>query len=225
MRIIDCFIELMAFVALTSKDMPSNQPRYEHIRDNVMRLISHSESMLNSGNFSAHDVELAKFAVLAWIDETFLGIQWPGRDKWQREQLQRLYFGTTKAGEEFFERLNTLGVEQRDVREVYYLCLALGFSGRYLHEDDRFLLNQLRTSNLKFLFGSSVGLPSLQDISLFPNAAPSEAASGPPPKKRSGLNTYTLIGLGAPIAVFGILYAIFTFILNGYSDNILKMVS
>ena len=225
MRIIDCFIELMAFVALTARDLSSKEFSYEQIRNQVSRLLSQSESKLGSGGFSPQDGELAKFAVLAWIDETFLGTQWAGRDQWQREQLQRIHFGTTQAGEEFFERLNTLGLEQRDVREVYYLCLALGFSGRYLHEDDHFLLNQLRTSNLKYLFGTSVGLPSLQDMTLFPNAVPSEPASETGHKKRTRVSSYILVSFGLPVAVFGVLYLIFTFILDGYSDNILKMVS
>jgi len=225
MRIVDCFLELMAFVAVTAKDLHQNQVSFDHVRQNVLRLVTESETMLSSGNFSPEDVEAARFAVFAWIDEILLSIPWEGRQQWQKEQLQRVYFKTTKAGEQFFDRLNALGVQQRDAREVYFLCLALGFSGRYLQEEDRFLLDQLRNSNLKLLFGSSVGLPSLQSMTLFPNAAPAEAPVEPSQKRRSRFDTFTLIGLLAPVGVFGVLYLIFALVLNGYADNILKMVS
>jgi type VI secretion system protein ImpK len=225
MRIVDCFVELMAFVAVTSRDMQQAQYGYDQVRQNVLRLVSRSESLLNAGNFAPEDAESAKFAVFAWIDETLLSFPWQGRQQWQKEQLQRLYFGTTKAGEQFFDRLNGLGVQQRDVREVYYLCLALGFSGRYLHEDDRFLLNQLRNSNLKLLFGSSVGLPSLQNMELFPHAAPEEGSAASSGQRHSGFNAFTLIGLLAPVGIFGVLYLIFALVLSGYTKNILNMVS
>ena len=79
---------------------------------------------------------------------------------------------TSDAGELFFERLNAIGPHQRDVREVYYLCLSLGFTGQYCNPGDDFMLEQLRLSNLKLLTGSSMGVPSLDKESLFPDAYP-----------------------------------------------------
>jgi len=223
MRMIDCFMELIAYVSLKGKDLPSEQVSFEEVRHNVLRLMSESESCLAANGFSAEDSDLAKFALCAWVDETLLSMQWPGRSQWQKEQLQRLFYKTTRAGEEFFERLNGLGVHQRDVREIYYLCLGLGFSGKYIHDEDRFLLDKLRGSNLKLLFGSSVGVPSFKDIELFPEALPDPAESEAS-KQSTGFSLVSLIGLVAPIVVFGILYGIFAMVLDGYADSILQMV-
>jgi outer membrane protein OmpA-like peptidoglycan-associated protein len=51
------------------------------------------------------------------------------------------YYGTLNAGEEFFRRLENLPPDAREVREIYYLCLSLGFQGTYAFGDG---LNQIR---------------------------------------------------------------------------------
>jgi len=224
MRLIDCFLELVTYVSMTVKDIVGTQTAHDQVRSNVTRLLSKSEACLESGGIPPEDAEQAKFAICAWIDEMLLSITWDGRQQWQKEQLQRQYFKTTRAGEEFFDRLNGLGVHQRDVREVYFLCLGLGFSGRYIHDEDRFLLNQLRGSNLKLLFGSSVGVPSLKETQLFPEALPLADQTEEPPASKARFSIAALIGLTAPVLVFAVLYAIYALVLDGYADNILTMV-
>ena len=223
MRLIDCFLELITYVCVTVRDIPQTQPPYEKVRNTIIRLISDSETCLSNSGFSHEDGELARFAICAWIDELFLSHSWNGQQQWQKEQLQRTYFKTTNAGEEFFDRLNSLGIQQRDVREVYYLCLAMGFSGRYIHEDDAFLLDQLLASNLKFLFGSSVGIPSLRETVLFPESLPHEAEAGALSDRKSKLSMTSVIGFCVPVAFFVVLYSIYTLVLDGYSDSLFKM--
>ncbi|MBW1834922.1 MAG: DotU family type IV/VI secretion system protein, partial [Deltaproteobacteria bacterium] len=157
MRLTDCFIELVAYAAYFLKTVAKRQPPFDQVKADIQRLISKSQESLNNGSFSQEDYDLARFAIFAWIDEAILNSSWKEKHLWQGEQLQRFYYQTADAGEIFFERLNTLGPHQRDVREVYYLCLAIGFMGRYCHEGDEYLLEQLKTSNLKLLTGSSVG--------------------------------------------------------------------
>ncbi len=224
MRLIDCFLELITYVSVTVKDLPQTQPPYEKVRNTILRLISESETCLSNSDFSSEDIEMARFAIFAWIDELFLSHSWNGQQQWQKEQLQRIYFKTTNAGEEFFDRLNSLGMHQRDVREVFYLCLAMGFSGRYIHEDDAILLDQLRASNLKILFGSSVGVPSLRETVLFPESMPHEPDTGSVSDRKSKLSMTSVIGFCVPAAFFVVLYSIYTLVLDGYSDSLFKMI-
>ena len=162
--------------------------------------------------------------MFAWVDEMILASQWEGRQQWQREQLQRQYYQTADAGELFFDRLNAIGPHQRDVREVYYLCLALGFSGQYCNEGDDFLLDQLKTSNLKLLTGSSVGIPSLEKEELFPAAYPVQVAETPSTMRREPLSRFTLLGAAAPVALFGLLFLIYKFILGNIAGNLIGTV-
>ena len=224
MRISDCFMEIIAYTAFVARSDTAGQPPFEQVKATMQRLITQSESLLEKNQFSHEDYQAARFAIFAWVDETFMASPWEGRRQWQREQLQRLYYQTADAGEHFFDRLNSLGPHQRDVREVYYLCLALGFTGQYCNPGDDFMLDQLRTSNLKLLIGSSTGVPTLENQELFPEAYPvsTEAAPGLPDMQR--WSEFTLICAAAPVALGGLLWVIYWFILNNIGEKLIGTV-
>jgi type VI secretion system protein ImpK len=222
MRLTDCFIDLIAYVAYFNKKAATRQPHFDQVKANILRLLTESQARMGQGNFSQEDFDLARFAVIAWVDETILNSSWNEKDKWQREQLQRVYHQTTDAGEIFFDRLNSIGPHQRDVREVYYLCLAMGFKGRYIHEGDDYLLDQLKTSNLKVLTGSSVDIPSLKKGDLFPDAYPLSSITGSQTKSLRRFSLFNLLCLSFPLVLFLGLYLIYTFILGNVGDNLLK---
>ena len=180
--------------------------------------------MMREGNVSAEEYNEARFAICAWVDEALLSSSWQGRGEWQKDSLQRRFFQTSDAGEEFFERLNRLGPQQRDARELYYLCLAMGFKGRYHQAGDEPLLEQLKTSNLKYLLGSSVGLPSLDLTELFPEGYPVEGVEAAPSSIKSFFTPTALIALVSPVVLFGVLFLIYSFILNNIGENFLNSV-
>ncbi|RMR47097.1 Type VI secretion system protein ImpK [Pseudomonas savastanoi pv. glycinea] len=71
------------------------------------------------------------------------------RRHFEMEPLQFRYFGVHLAGEGFFEKIELLRADVKknlDVLEVYHLCLALGFEGKFgLGQKDqlRYLANTL----------------------------------------------------------------------------------
>lgn len=212
MRLTDCFMELIAYVAYFLRTAATKQPTFDKINADIQRLISKNQDY---GTFSQEDYDLARFAIFAWIDEAILSSSWSEKNQWQGALLQRSYYQTTDAGEDFFKRLNTLGPHQRDVREVYYLCLSIGFTGRYCNEGDDYLLEQLKTSNLKLLAGSSMGVPSLER-ELFPEGYPNEVIDK---KERKGFSIFTFFCLGAPILLYSALFLIYRFILSNIGEN------
>lgn len=219
MHLTDCFMELFAYVAYFTKTVAAKQPPFDQTKADILRLLSDVQHRMATGAFPPDDFDLARFAVVAWIDESIMNSVWNQRDKWQKELLQRQYYQTADAGEIFFERLNSIGAHQRDVREVYYLCLALGFKGRYCHAGDEFLLDQLKTSNLKLLTGSSMGIPSVSKMALFPEAYPA-AEAGAASRGRTGwFSKFTLACLGFPVLLFVGLFLIYTFILRNLGNN------
>lgn len=224
MHLTDCFMEVIVYAVYFQRTVAMKQPHYEQVRNDILRLLTQSEDCLKKGLFPQEDYDQARFVICAWIDEVILNSAWDKKNQWQKEQLQRIYYHTADAGEEVFERLNTLGLHQREVREVYYFCLALGFMGRYCHKGDEYLLEQLKTSNLKLLMGSSVGLPSLERTELFPEAYPTEAAKMGPKKQRFRFSVLTLVGLAGPVFLFGLLFLIYRFALSGIGENILKVI-
>jgi type VI secretion system protein ImpK len=87
----------------------------------------------SEAGIAGSDVEHARYALVAFIDETLLTHGSPAKDAWLAGALQMRYFNENTAGEGFFARLDELrrGRGGRETLEVYYLCLVLGFEGRY----------------------------------------------------------------------------------------------
>ena len=220
MRLTDIFMELLAYVTYFNKSVAVKQPSYDQVKADVTRLMSDIEIRVGQTTIAPDDFDLARFAVVAWVDETLLSSQWQDKDGWQKESLQRLYYQTADAGELFFDRLNAIGPHQRDVREVYYLCLAMGFKGRFIHEGDDYLLDQVKTSNLKLLTGTSVGIPSIETGNFFPEAYPAQTEALAPSKAGRHFSKFTLVGLTFPVVLFVGLFIIYTFILGHIGDSL-----
>jgi type VI secretion system protein ImpK len=88
-------------------------------------------------SFPPEDIYDAKYAFCAAMDELILTSHFSVRDEWERQPLQLRFFGEQLAGENFFvklEDLRTRGAARVQVLEVFYMCLLLGFRGRYLLE-------------------------------------------------------------------------------------------
>ena len=224
MRLSDCFADLIAYISYFLKGVARRQPPYDRVKADIQRLLSQSEAVLKRGLVNDEDYRQAHFAICAWVDEAILNSPWNEKAKWMREQLQRLHYQTTDAGEEFFERLNRLGPQQMGVREVYYLCLAMGFTGRYCNPGDEFLLEQLKTSNLRLLSGSSVGLPSLERGDLFPEGYPADTSRPVARHKGGPFSLFSLACLVGPVVLFLVLLVIYRFALSGIGDNILSRI-
>ncbi|HSM78165.1 MAG TPA: DotU family type IV/VI secretion system protein [Bryobacteraceae bacterium] len=83
-----------------------------------------------------HTIE-TDFAIVAFLDEVILSSHDPCRDEWAQKPLQDELFGISVAGELFYARLEKLLTRQdspelADMLEVFYLCLLLGFKGKYI---------------------------------------------------------------------------------------------
>lgn len=86
--------------------------------------------------YAAEDIQLAVFAVIAFLDESILNLRHPIFADWPRRPLQEEFFGHHVAGEVFFQNLQKIlgrgdSQDLADLLEVYHLCLLLGFAGRY----------------------------------------------------------------------------------------------
>ncbi|MGD0360694.1 MAG: DotU family type IV/VI secretion system protein [Bryobacteraceae bacterium] len=104
-----------------------------HIREAVKNAAQEAQ---NRGGYVTEDIRKATLAVVGFLDETILNLQSPLFANWPRQPLQEELFGTHMAGEVFFQNLQELlgrgdSEDLADVLEVHYLCLLLGYAGRY----------------------------------------------------------------------------------------------
>lgn len=243
MRLIDCYLEPLAYVALLVRGDASSTstataqadtaaPDHDTVRADLTML-------LDDGAHACAGVPErvrldAEFAVCATIDELILCSSWAGRDAWFAAPLQRTRYGTANAGEEFFTRLSALlkRLEQggndtrpaqgddtydmtRHVVEVYASCLALGFSGRYFHIADKPRLEAIKKECLDLLEGKGLA-PLDASGAAFPRAF--SDAPRPEPHTMQTISTPALAAVwGGPVAVLGLLWLVYDRLLDSYA--------
>lgn len=137
----------------------------ELLRQRIKRLLEKAGQDAARAGAAHEDVQAAKFALVAFIDETILSSEWAQKDHWLARPLQLEIYDRYDAGEEFFVKLDELRAQRNlraEVLEVYYLCMALGFKGRYqLHDQERLrLLIEETYAELKRTPGMGVGVLS-----------------------------------------------------------------
>jgi type VI secretion system protein ImpK len=108
----------------------------ESFRAQMKQALRVAEQEARSHGCNPEDVKLVIFAVVAFLDESVLSSRNPALANWSRLPMQAEMFGHQVAGEVFFQQLDKAlsrndSVETADLLEVYYLCLLLGFKGRY----------------------------------------------------------------------------------------------
>jgi len=109
--------------------LPSNS-----LRGKMDGLLKQLEQDAEASGYKGPPVQATKFALAAFTDETVLTASFPLRSEWEKYPLQLEYFGEQLAGVKFFDRLDDLmksPEENADVIEVYYLCLLVGYKGKY----------------------------------------------------------------------------------------------
>lgn len=111
-------------------------PDAEAFRAQMREALRQADQQARVRGYAAEDINLATFAVVALLDESILTIRHPVFAHWPRKPLQEELFGHHVAGEIFFQNLQALlglkdSQELADLLEVYYLCLLLGYAGRY----------------------------------------------------------------------------------------------
>lgn len=167
-RLIDCFMEIIAYTLYLIDCREQAEPDFESVQADYYSLLERSGKYAQRAKISSSDWKKACFPVCAWVDEQIMCSSWPEKSKWQKNQLQLKYFQTTMAGREFFSRLEKLKENDREVREVYTYCLALGYKGRYYTDDDQMQLSEIKVDNLLKYFSEDQELNLPEE--LFPEA-------------------------------------------------------
>lgn len=153
MRLIDFFIDPILKINAVKDNLEQIDAVWRPFKDELSNMLINAQTEAVKAGFPQASCSEALFPVVAFIDEVVLTSKWSGKVEWQRESLQRSFFNTTNSGYEFYERLNQLNRQgdDRSVREVYLLCLSMGYKGRYFSPQDRPKIEETRVFNLDLL--------------------------------------------------------------------------
>lgn len=183
---------------------PSNE-----LRPAVAGLLAAMEQRASTLRYNERQVKAVKFALAAFVDETMMSTSFPLRDEWEKYPLQLEYFGEHLAGVNFFEKLeeSLKNIEsEADVVEVYYLCLLLGFKGKYkIYMEDQLQGVIDRTAAELQRVGR------LREGELSPHW---KVTDQPEPPRDPGLPLWLKLGAGATLAIIVLIYLVLMFVLR-----------
>ena len=193
---------------------PSNK-----LRPKVAKLLDDFEKRAERYRFNHKIVRVSKFALASFVDETVLTNNFPLKEEWEKNPLQLEYFGEQLAGDKFFDKLKKMLKQIKvtaDAVEIYYVCMLLGFKGRYaVYEQEKFLSIMQKTANALVKIGKIV------PTELSPNWL---ANDQPEPPKKRGMPIWAKVAAFGGLA-FAVLVYLGMFLLSSkfLSDSIDKL--
>jgi type VI secretion system protein ImpK len=145
----EVFTPLFAYVLHITRPSAARTRTAAEIRQNIDELLRTQKNQVQQHVLSQADYDLARFAVFAWIDELVLRFATSTNNQelhydWQQALLAVAQGFDANAGERFFDQQKNLGSAQKEVREIFYLCLCFGFRGLYKDSSPEKLLDLRR---------------------------------------------------------------------------------
>jgi type VI secretion system protein ImpK len=187
---------------------PSND-----LRPKIASMLTDFEKRAERYRFSPKIVQVSKFALASFVDETVLTNNFPLKDEWEKYPLQLEYFGEQLAGDKFFDKLEAMLKQievTQDAVEIYYVCMLLGFKGRYaVYEKEKLLATMQKTAN------ALVKVGKIKPVELSPNWFANDQPS--PPEERK-MPTWAKIsafaGLGFAVIIYIVMFMLSSKFLN-----------
>lgn len=104
------------------------------LRDKLLVLVRTFERDALAQGYDQKTVRRARYALAVTLDDVVLNLPWGYDEKWQDNPLVQILEGITFGGDEFFTLLDQVRkdpVRNKDLHELMYVCLSLGFQGKY----------------------------------------------------------------------------------------------
>ena len=122
-----------AVTLATQLSQAPDLPAPEILKQRIHATFETLRQRAQQADIASGDAMEAIYALAAFMDEQILRSPWPARQQWMAQPLQLIYFHENTAGEGFYNRLAGLEADpdRAHVVQIYYLCLALGFQGKY----------------------------------------------------------------------------------------------
>jgi type VI secretion system protein ImpK len=108
-------------------------PPLEAERDQILAILGDAERQAGTSSSQlAHDFELARRALVYWIDEVLINSGWDHAPEWKQHILEWDIYQERLRADRFYEVAHDAEtLAGTDPLETFFLCVALGFRGRY----------------------------------------------------------------------------------------------
>jgi len=111
-----------------------NHPDPQQLRRDIVDQVRSMEAQARRSGIPNQHIQAASYAICALIDETVMRTPWGATAGWGQQTVLSLIHGDTTGGERVFHLLNELTNQPGatiDALEVLYVCISLGFMGRF----------------------------------------------------------------------------------------------
>ena len=112
----------------------SHHPDPAGLRDALAYSIRQFEERVRAAGIPNEQVVAARYCLCTYLDEFCGSTPWGGSGVWARQSLLVMFHNETWGGEKFFQLLARLAENpgaNRNLLELMYVMLSLGFEGRY----------------------------------------------------------------------------------------------
>lgn len=109
-------------------------PDAAHLRDQTVAQMRRFEDHAQAANIPSQTILAARYVLCTMLDEAVLNSPWGEQSGWAQKTLLVTFHSESYGGAKFFqilERLCSDFSKHIDLIELMYICLALGFAGRF----------------------------------------------------------------------------------------------
>ncbi|CAN5275235.1 hypothetical protein BH10ACI1_BH10ACI1_16210 [soil metagenome] len=191
--VFDLILRLKAGIVQPSMDL----------RPKIASMLTDFEKRAERYRFNHKIIQVSKFALASFVDETVLTNNFNMKDEWEKNALQLEYFGEQLAGNKFFDKLEAMLKQietTQDAVEIYYICMLLGFKGKYaIYEKEKLLATMQKTAN------ALVKVGKIKPTELSPHWL---ANDQPKPPEKRGMPTWAKVSAFGGLCLVIIIYLV-----------------
>ncbi len=133
-RVSRIFTLMNNFHQTLSQQSEAKELAYQDFRHSIENEFLQLDQHAKAINLDARQLEHTKYALAAYVDELVMTSDWQYRNQWMFKSLQLQFFNEHSAGDGFFLRLSILMQDCKrhiECLDIYFVCLQLGFKGKY----------------------------------------------------------------------------------------------
>lgn len=122
-------LNLLSQIRNTSSH-PDPTGLHKQLADEIQKF----EATAQREGIAPETIFIARYALCTTIDEFVMSTPWGSGSIWNQQSLLSMFHKETHGGERFFQMLKKLSQDPArniELLELLYVCLALGFQGRY----------------------------------------------------------------------------------------------
>ncbi|KQQ60265.1 hypothetical protein ASF84_06090 [Pseudomonas sp. Leaf127] len=112
----------------------TDAPDIARLNDQLRGQVQQFEHQALRDGIDSDQVGIARYLLCTVLDEAVVTTAWGGQSDWAQNSLLSRFHNETFGGEKFFSLLEQLSrnpLRHLPLLELMYLCLALGFEGKY----------------------------------------------------------------------------------------------